>query len=277
MTIREIDLLVEQTDSLKLIAQAYSEIANLKLQKIRQAVERNRLFFDEISKIYSLIRAYALKKQLTLEKPKKTLHILLTSNYRFYGNINLALINFFLRSTGGLNADRIIVGKGAIDYFKTTNILPNYKEMLMQTDLPESYELERLVKIISQYNQVLVFYSQLKTLLSQQPTFADITSLSIPRSKDFTHFIFEPELPKLLSFFDSSILTLLLEQTFLESELSRTASRFISMDQAEMEANKLIRDYLMVKNSTLRALLNTKVLENFATNLATQKGVEIKF
>lgn len=271
MIIREIDRLLEQTDSLKLIAQAYSEIANLKLQKIRQAVERNRLFFDEISKIYSLVRAYALKKKIALEKPKKTLSLLLTSNYRFYGNINLALINFFLGSTRGLNTDRLLIGKGAIDYFKTTKILPNYQEMLMKTDLPESYELEKLVKTISQYSQVLVFYSKLKTLLSQQPTFVDITSLSIPQSKDFTHFIFEPELPRLLSFFDSSILTLLLEQTFLESEVSRTASRFISMDQAQMEANKFIKDYLAVKNSTLRALLDTKVLENFATLMSARR------
>lgn len=284
MTIKEIEENLEEGESLKAMAQAFSEIANLKIKRIRAAVERNRLFFDEISKVYSTVKAFALKKKVAVIKPKKRLCILLTSNYRFYGNINSLLTKYFIRSTRELpDVDRIILGKGGIDFFKATKLLPNYQEIMLRTDMPTGLELTSLAKICSEYNQVLVFYSSFKSLLTQKATFADITAISLylkefqvkpldPKNKeDFMHFIFEPELPKILSFFDSQILTLLLEQTFLESELSRTASRFISMDTAETEANKFIMENIKLKSYAKRNLENNKILENYASMMVTRK------
>ena len=81
----------------------------------------------------------------------------------------------------------------------------------------------------------------------------------------------EPDLSKILHFFDSQIITLLLESTFLESELARTGSRFISMDSAETEANKFIKDYLKLKAYTERNLQNNTLLENFASLMSIRK------
>lgn len=286
MTIKEIDERLEEGESLKIIAQAFSEIANLKIKRIRTAVERNRLFFNEISKIYSIVKAFALLKKVAVIKSKKRLCILLTSNYRFYGNINSSLIKYFIGSTRELpDVDRIILGKGGIDFFKTTKLLPNYQEIMLKTDMPTGLELTNLARICSEYNQVLVFHSSFKSLLTQKATFADITALSLylkefqvkpldPKNKeDFMHFIFEPEISKILSFFDSQVLTLLLEQAFLESELSRTASRFISMDTAETEANKFIRQYQTLESYAKRNLDNNKILESFASLAARRTSM----
>lgn len=286
MTIKEILANLEEGQSLKLIAQAYSEIANLKIKKLRNEVERNRLFFDEILKVYGLVKALALTKKIAISKPKKRLCILLTSNYRFYGNINTSLINYFVGSTAKLpDIDRMIIGKGGINFFKASNLLPNYQQVVLKDDMPGPSELIDLVKISTSYNQVLVFHSQLKTLLQQTATFTDITAIGFylrefhtrifnpKKGENLTRFIFEPELPKILKFFDSQILTLLLEQTFLESELARTASRFISMDSAETEANKFIRQYEKLKVYAGRNKQNMAILENFAGTLAAKKGV----
>lgn len=294
MNIKDIDDAILEGESLKAIAQAYSEIANLKIKKIRDRVEKNRQFFDEILRVYSLVKAFALQKKVAIVKPKKRLCILLTSNYRFYGNINSSLINYFIGSTRELlDIDRVILGKGGINYFKAAKVLPNYQEIILAKDLPTPQELANLANISADYNQVLVFHSKFKSLLVQQATFADITAVSlfmsdfyvkqlnpkgndrssrfISRSETVPRFIFEPELPKMLRFFDSQILTLLLEQTFLESELSRTASRFISMDQAESEADKFIKEYHKLKAITKRNTDNNAILENFATMMAVRK------
>lgn len=121
----------------------------------------------------------------------------------------------------------------------------------------------------------MVFYSKLKSLLVQQPTLTDISATSqkvILGGKGATHFIFEPELPKILSFFDSQITTLLLDETFLESEVGRTASRFISMDQAETEANKFIKEYQMLKSYAQRNMQSNQLLESIASVLAVRRG-----
>ena len=157
MTIKELDAILEEGESLKQIAQSYSEIANLKIKRIRTEVERNRIFFEEITKIYDIVKAFAMKKKLDLKKPKKRLSILITSNYRFYGSINSDLQKYFLGSTVELpDVDKLIIGKSAIEYFKSTNVLPNYQTLILKTDMPDSLELMNLAKIASEYNQVQV-------------------------------------------------------------------------------------------------------------------------
>ena len=283
MTIKQIEESGEEGDSLKSIAQAYSEIANLKIKRIRKEVERNRIFFEEISKIYDTVKVFAFKKKLLPAKSKKRLAILVTSNYRFYGSINSSLIKYFVGSTEELvEVDKIILGKAGIDFFKANKILPAYQPVMLKTDMPNPAELHNLAQYSSNYNQVQIFHSKFKSLLRQDATFTDVTAVSEymearvkelkDKKEDFLKFIFEPDLPKIIRFFDTQILTLLLEETFLESELSRTASRFISMDSAETEANKYIKEMTGLKAFAKRALVNNTILENFATMAALRKA-----
>lgn len=278
MTIKQIDAALEEGLSLKSIAQAYTEIANLKIKRIRAEVERNRIFFKEIEAVYALIKNLAVRRKINIIKPKKTISLVLTSNHRFYGNINSDLLKFFISSTQNLATDRIILGKAAIDYFRATHIFNNCQEVVLKDDQPDGVELLGLVNMVRDYNQVLVFYSSMKSLLVQTPVVTDITASSNPRSRlpseqEFK-FIFEPDLSKILHFFDSQIITLLMEGTFLESELSRTASRFISMDNAETQANKFIRDYQSAKAYAKRNMDNNTILENFATMIAVRKETQ---
>lgn len=278
MTIKQIDQLIEEGQSLKQIAQAYSEIANLKIKRIRGEVERNRIFFQEISGVYGLVKKLAVKKKINIQKPKKLVSLILTSNYRFYGSINSDLLDFFVESTRNLATDKILLGKAAIDYFraKTPSSSTDLKTVLLKTDEPDAAELTNLVNMVKDYNQVLTFYSSMKSLLVQVPRVTDITASSkIPAEDQQTanfRFIFEPELTKILQFFDSQIITLLLEGTFLESELSRTASRFIAMDQAETQANKFIKENEVLKAYTKRNMDNNTILENFASMATLREG-----
>lgn len=273
MTIKEIDNIIEQGVSLKAIAQAYSEIANLKIKKIRARVEQNSLFFGEIFKIYSLIRSFAIKKRVSVAKIKPRIALILTSNYRFYGNINTDLIDFFTAQTKNLDTDRILIGKAAGEYFDATKLFTGYQKILLKNDLPTQEELKNIIDTIKDYNQVIVFYPILKTLLLQEPQAVDITAVFKLPAEQEIKFIFEPELPKILSFFDSQILNLLLEQTFLEAEVARTASRFITMDRAESEANKFIKQYENLKIYAKKSLINKQILENFATLTAIGKEI----
>lgn len=279
MTIKQIDEALEEGLSLKTISQAYSEIANLKIKKIRADAERNRIFFGEIGSVYSLIKDLGVRQKIVIKKPKKTVSIVLTSNYRFYGSINSDLLEYYTSATQRLETDRIYLGKAAIEYFRARPISANHKEVLLKDDTPDAAELKFLAAELTAYNQVLVFYSKMKSLLVQQPTAIDITAsatshlshLEGEENKQKFKFIFEPELPKILEFFDSQIITLLLEGAFLESELSRTASRFISMDQAETQANKFIKEYQTLKAYTKRNMDNNTILENFAAMMAVRK------
>ena len=74
-----------------------------------------------------------------------------------------------------------------------------------------------------------------------------------------------------MQFFDSQINSLLLLQTFYEAELSRTASRILSMDQAQIEANKNILENKKLLAQTLRNIEGNRLLENITKLIFLQQ------
>ncbi len=281
MTIKQIDQLIDEGQALNQLAEAYAEIANLKIKKIRTEAERNKLFLKEISGVYNLVKKMALKKGVNFLKPKKMVSIVVTSNSPFYGTTNYDLLDFFIMQTQKLTTDKIILGKVGVDYFRIEPIFKNFQEVVLASDQPNLKELATLVNLIEDYSQVLVFYSGFKSLLVQQPSVIAVRGSNSLTGDSLTGndkvpddefvFIFEPDLSRILSFFDTQIATLLLEGIFLESELSRAASRFISMDQAQTEANKFIKENQKLKAYTIRNINNNAILESFASMMAERR------
>lgn len=301
MTIKQINQLIEEGESLKLIAEAYTEIASSKLKKIRSDVERNRQFFNNISGVYRTVTQIAASQGVTIpSKNGKRISVLITSNYRFYGNINNQLIKFFIDKTSTYQGDKVIIGKTAQDYLRTINYVSPHTKVVFKSDNPTLEELQGFIESIKSYSQILVYYPQMKSVMVQNPTIKDITefqpvkmiqkeshsiknriiqpfigdsgnsSTKNPFSSALVNgaqidFILEPEIKKMLEFFDRQFSILLLEQTFLESELARTASRLISMDEAQSNAKDFIRDNRRVRGQIRRAISNGRLLESIST------------
>jgi F0F1-type ATP synthase gamma subunit len=262
MTIRELKDNKEEGLGLKLLTQAYTEIASIKLNRIRKEVEGTRVFYKEISGLYQLVKFMADQKQL--RQPKKTVSILLTSNYRFNGHLNSSITTFFLNESSRYKTDLIVVGKLAIESLQKQNV--QFKAVTLKKDLPDDIELDQLTMQLQGYTQILVYYCEFQTVLKQLPIIRDITQNAAEVATPELHkntFIFEPEVLKILNFFDRQIKTALLQQTFLEAELARVASRLISMDQAATNANKFLESQEKLLKQTKKAKLNRSLLENW--------------
>jgi ATP synthase F1 gamma subunit len=272
MTTREISSLIEQGTSLKLIAQAYTELASIRLKKIRDDTERNRQFFDDLTYVYGIVKKVAKKRGISPNpKPKKRISVLLTSNYRFYGNINNELVKFFMVGNAKYPSDKLVIGETGRNYLNGIRYFHQVSTFILKKDFPDNEELKKLVAILEDYQQILIFYSRFKTVLTQEPTIKDITqtedlsSEEQKGSENLAEFIFEPEIIKMLNFFDNQIKILLLEQTFLESELARTASRLISMDQAQGNAEIFIKKEKTELGQLKKSIDNIRLIEAFAS------------
>jgi F-type H+-transporting ATPase subunit gamma len=277
-TTRQIHQTLEESYSLKLIAQAYSEIAAMKLQRIRSGIEKNRDFFEEISKVFRAVKVAAANRNMNIQQVKKgVVSILLTSNHRFYGNIEEELIRFYVVNTTKFKTDRIVVGKIALEFLQTMNYAHKYASFTFKNDLPNVEELKKLALSLSEYQQILVYYPRMQSVLIQEPHVVDL--LQQPpkhylNSKEHTFdYIFEPEIDQIISFFDNQITTVLLEQTFLESELARTAARLISMDKAQMNADDFIKAQKKLLAQAKRSTENIRLLETVGA-LSTWQGVK---
>lgn len=284
MTTRQVLEQIEEAKSLKMITEAFTEISSAKLKKIRVAGLRNQYFFDELSRVYGLIRKIALARGLKPpQKNGKTLSIVLTSNYRFYGRVNNALLGYFLVETSKIQTDRLVIGKTGLEFLNAIHFALSYQNITLKTDFPTHKEIDNLALFAGKYSRVLVYYPKFKSVMLQIPTFRDITQtqqaalLDVASKEGFnklfmsfntpesSSFILEPEISVIIKFFDDQIQNLLLEETFLEAELSRTASRLISMDQAQTEAD----DYLKEQKRNLflgkRSTINARMVEIFSS------------
>jgi F0F1-type ATP synthase gamma subunit len=276
MNIQEIKQKVEEGESLQLITRVFTEISSAKLKRIRKGIEQNRAFFYDLTNIYSLINMLSVKQGIK-RKPKnpRTVVILLTSNFRFYGMVTNPLIDYFLKDTGKKDVDKIVIGKTAHANLETLHYNQQYRKMTFNSDIPSMSEIQNLTNQVKDYAKVVVYYSQMKSVLIQVPVSKDITQSIDPlqyvnQEKEVQKllsefdYILEPDLGIMLQFFDAQIKGLLLEHTFLESELARTASRLISMDSAQNQA----KDYLSDMKNELRIekknITNARIIETIS-------------
>lgn len=273
MLLREAKQRLEEGNSLHLIAQVFTEISSSKLKRIRRGIEENRYFYYDLSNIYSLINMIALKNNITRRaKYNKTAAILVGSNERFYGQITNMMINFFISQIGGKNYDLMVVGKSNHAALEGLNFHRPYRKIVFKKDLPEREEIQAVTAQIKDYTQVLVYYPQMKSVLVQIPVSKDITQTSELASYGGNKeqmkailgqldYLLEPDIRNMIQFFDTQIKGLLLEQTLMEAELARTASRLITMDHAQNEAEDYIKQMQGEVRRSKKNAANAKIIE----------------
>lgn len=275
-SIRQISQTLEEDTALKLVAQAYSEIAALKLQRIRSDIEKNRTFFEEILGVLHTIKTVAIERNIPTPAKKGTVSVLLTSNFRFYGTIEKQLIEFFIIQSTKRKTDKIVVGKSALSFLKALGYSSSYDTDILAGDIPTQTELKRLSSKISGYNQILVYYPRFQSVLTQKPFAVDISQSSsaapVNQPLHKIDYILEPEIHQMLAFFDRQITGLLLETAFLDAELARTAARLISMDEAQTNADDLIKKERRTLLAAKREIENTRLIEAAAALINWRKG-----
>lgn len=272
-TIRQIGEIIEEESSLRTISRAYSEIASAKLTKIRADIETTGQFVQELTGVFRIVKLEAQKRKISPPILKQgTARIVLTSNHNFYGNLERPIIRLFLLEIGKSEAlDQppiltLVIGKTGAVYFKTVSPAQPPPSLIFAHDLPKEDEFQGLVEKVKTYQKILVYHSHFRSLISQVPVVSDVTQSAIkfPEALEITKHIYEPEIGKMLKFFDQQILTLLLKQTFLESELARTASRLIFMNQAQANSEKSIVKNKKLLFSAKKSFNNIRILERSA-------------
>lgn len=303
---KQITETITEGNSLKFLAESYTEIASARLRKIRAGIERNRMFLHELATMYATIKLVAAQRniqtqapritlqekasrlfrkesapQTTGQNPKKaTINVLLTSNDRFYGSLEHMLIRFFLKNNQYSKArlpdgqaKTIVVGKTGVDFFKFFKLIPAVP-VIFKKDFPSSSELRVLISHIASYERVLVYHAKFQTVLSQTPSITDIKEaqfeVSIPKRR--FDYIFEPEIDKMLLFFDTQISSILLTQTFLESELAHTAARLIAMDNAQENAKRFTAEQERLLAQTRRHEYNARLLATIASMFVQRRN-----
>jgi ATP synthase F1 gamma subunit len=277
--IRQLRSEKEVIESLKLITETLGDIATIKVKKIKKTALENVTFFNDMTKVYKMVKYLASKRtDIKLPPPKgDNAFLLLTSNEKFHGRLDLDLTKFFISMTdvfekSGERTKLIVIGKYGTTLLQSYGFKLDYQDVIFSKDYPSFEELRKLVGEIKGYRKILVFHTKFSTILSQVPTLTDISPKSIdPKaSKIAVNFILEPELDKMLNFFEGQVLISLLQSIFLEVELARQSARMISMNQADENAQKIIDSDSKAILKIRKELINIRLLETYAGRLVAR-------
>lgn len=274
-------------DRFQMLALVYEEIAVLEMQKIRGSVLKTREFIEELSRVFydvknsykKQILALAKKKKKrlqkqdaihfsTLSKNGKQVIVLLSANTKLYGDIVPKTFQSFLESLAdNPDSDIVIVGKLGKELFDQSSKKP-YSFFALPDIQVTLEDLKPIVSHIVQYETVTVYYGKFVNVIEQIASHAIISGeqplVSQTKPREDFRFIFEPELEKILNYFETQIFSALFKQTVHEYQLARHASRIRAMEYALGNIART-KNSLESQNRKLKhAAANKKMLAAFS-------------
>lgn len=269
---------LEDTQTAKFVTSALRDISATKIKKLKSEFNTNLSFYSEISELYLTVREEALRragagseyaKRAAREQRSGNLAVAFTSETHFYGVLNREVMQLFLDYLND-NPDykSLVIGSTGIRYMEERGEDRNYSTMHFGKEGPTSREMRDFLKKVESYKRVYVFYPKFVNVFEQEPGMRDIAYMPeaevIEKEKSHPKYILEPELPKILNFFETQVKYILFKRTMLETALSRTAARVIKMDKAEGKADDMMKEQRRDLQKEVAQLQGMRLLETFS-------------
>jgi ATP synthase F1 gamma subunit len=260
---------LEDFKTAKFITGALRDISANRLHTIRDEYERNQTFYRDLSELYNILKAYAVQKRAELlQTDEKTrVNVAITSNKRFFGTLNTEVMETFVQET---NPDErsIIIGETGQQFLREQNYEKRRRSeyMIFENDQPSREDMLYFLTRTHAFNEVLVFYPRFESVFNQSTAKQDITYTPPieEAQKRKVDYIFEPELEKMLEFFETQVRYLLFNRIMMETELARASARVMKMNSAEQRASDLIDEQQRTLEKEIASLSTKRMLETFA-------------
>ncbi|PIV08120.1 hypothetical protein COW57_00390 [Candidatus Roizmanbacteria bacterium CG17_big_fil_post_rev_8_21_14_2_50_39_7] len=221
---RQLKTNFEFLETIRSLCVAYEQISVMKMKKIKDAVLYTRGFYDELSEVYlqmkktykhqvmTLARQNQIKdpqKLLLMGKNEKTVDILLSANNKLYGDILNKVFYKFVEEIRNKNTDLVIIGRLGKKMYDDLGSKKAYTYFeIPDTDLTIN-DLKPVINNIIKYSKINVFFGRYESFFSQLALNKNITGdimMGNDRDlKDNKFYYFEPNLEKILLFFETQI------------------------------------------------------------------------
>lgn len=270
-TLSEVKKNLETIKKLEEIANAYHQIANIKMNQVKENVLKNRRFFEELLKVYQRAKTAAflqsgLKEVKILKRKKERVAIFLSANHFFYGNLILNIWSEIKSFLEGYPSDLIVVGKRGKYLAESEGVGSKIFYFELDDENPEEKNIREIIEWARSYKEVFVFYGKYKTVLSQEVAMSRISEIPLKEieKRKGKLYLFEPSPEEVLDFFEREIMTSLFNQCLLEHQLAKYASRAISMHEAKENAKKIEKKIETIKRKLKNQILNKKQIQIFS-------------
>lgn len=274
--INELKEILEQTVTAEFVTTMLRDISATKLQAIRGEFEANQKYFAELHDIMALVQAYAKEVRVRIadEDRNRRVYVAVTSNKRFYGNLNHEIIrSLYAALLSNPEAACVIVGQtgeqiGRLQRFPTKPEFVSFAK-----DEPTEAELYALIEKLETYDEVLVVHPTFINSFQQHAKTTDITHLpkrDSRRAVKAINYLLEPDIPKIISFFKTQIRLTLFMRVLLETQVAFTGARLMKMQRAREKAGEQVKQQRYRIHKEESTVKNMRLLETF-TGFNTHK------
>lgn len=271
--------------NLQTICQVYEELSVMKMNEMRENVLHNRTYYQELINTYFEVKtSYKnqvlsimhkknkkdIKEMTIFEKNGKTAEVLITANTKLHGSLIQDVFNYFVREVKEKDSDIFIVGKlGDVAFQQAFPHKNRFYFEFPDAEIGSGEAIKTLSFHLTQYEKVNLYCGKFENLFNQTAMMnnitGDLSQLNAEELKEIERFLFEPDLDKVLVFFETKILNALIEQNLYEHQLARYGSRIKLMEQilglVETNMTYLKHQRTKYKNN----LENRKQQERFAS------------
>ncbi len=280
-SIKELGANIGAVDTIQSITSVYEGIASLRMNQVKDTVEKTKQFIEGVATVYQHAKsAYLTSLEKTAKKGKnkidplsklkrngKTVYVYLSANEHLYGSLIMDVYqDFIIDVAKDTKADVVVIGEFGRALVETASLANKVSYFKINDDKPTPEEITKVFEVLISYQRVILHYGKMRTLLTQVPDRIEITGGVDPTSQPqaVKDYLFEPSPEAVMDFFEGEIIGALFNQKVFEHQLSRFASRMVAMDQASQNALVLTGGLKKDLNRAKKRVQNTKQLDVFA-------------
>lgn len=232
----------------------FESLASTQVGKVKTKVELSKEFFRLLWARYSSLRVdpstRITQRQLGEAGAKEKVFIVISAEAGLSGDIDQRLINVMERAYDPKTTDIIILGSHGANQLSQRGI--PYVRFFQVPETDSYIDVSPVIEAVAPYSKIIVYYEEYVSLGVQDIQSIDLLSSVQEMSEGVDEdamtaedTIFEPSIDEIADQMETTMMTLALSQTILESGLAQAASRFNAMAVAKKRAGELRGDFML--------------------------------
>lgn len=235
--------------TLKDLTNVFESLASTQVAKVKNKAQLSQEFFNLLWQRYTAIRVDP-KKRLTYREGSngRKVLVLISAEAGLSGDLDMRMIETMQNDYDPSNTDIVVLGSHGASQLSQRDI--PYIRFFQVPESDNYVNVTPVINAIKDYEKIVVYYEEYLSLGQQEVRSIDLISHVQEMSEDASEgvmtdqdTIFEPSLNEIADQMESTMMSLALSQTILQSGLAQAASRFNAMTVAEDRATDLLGEY----------------------------------
>lgn len=242
------------------LTNVFESLASTQVAKVKSKAQLSQEFFNLLWERYTSIRVDP-KTRITARDENgnsKTCLILISAEAGLSGDLDMRMIENMQQNYHPEDTDIVVLGSHGAGQLSQRGI--PYIRFFQVPESDTYVNVNPVIEAIIGYSRIVVYYEEYISLGQQEIRSLDLVTRMKDMSEDAEEgvitaedTIFEPGLNEIAAQMETTMMSLALSQTILQSGLAQAASRFNAMTTAEERAQEMAADYRLEFHRAKRA------------------------